>query len=185
MPQHKIIFTGPVGAGKTTALNSISDAPPLSTEARARDNTRFIKEHTTIAMDYGVLKLSDNEKVHLYGTPGQARFDFMWEILSEGALGVILLIENNDHQAANKLVVFMDNFKQFALRSKLVIGVTKTDIDHCSRLSEFNHILERYSLRAPILEADPRNKYDVTLLIQALLYSIDPGLSKAGQDILD
>ena len=185
MAQHKIIFTGPVGAGKTTALTTISDTPPIATEARARDNTRFIKERTTVAMDYGVINLSDNEKVHLYGTPGQSRFDFMWDILSEGALGVILLIENNDDQAANNLIVFIDTFKEFAHRSQFVNGLTKTDINKQSRLKEFNSILERYSFRAPILEADPRNKNDVALLIQALLYTVDPGLSNAGMDILD
>ena len=185
MGQHKIIFTGPVGAGKTTALTTISDDPPISTEARARDNTRLIKDQTTVAMDYGIFNLSDTEKVHLYGTPGQSRFDFMWDILSEGALGVILLIENNDHQAAQNLIVFIDTFKKFAHRSQLVIGVTKTDLNSQSRLKEFNSLLEKYSFRAPILEADPRNKNDVALLIQALLYTVDPGLSKAGKDILD
>ncbi len=185
MGQHKIIFTGPVGAGKTTALTTISDAPPIATEARARDDTRLIKDQTTVAMDYGVIHLSDNEKVHLYGTPGQSRFDFMWDILSEGALGVVLLIENNDHQAAHNLIVFMDTFKRFARRLQLVIGVTKTDLNGQPRLNEFNSLLERYNFRAPIMEADPRNKNDVALLIQALLYTVDPGLSNASIDILD
>ena len=185
MAQHKIIFTGPVGAGKTTAVSTISDAPPIVTEARACDNTRFLKPHTTVAMDYGVIKLSENEKVHLYGTPGQSRFDFMWEILSEGGLGIILLVDNNDPQAVHNLVVFLDTFKRFIRDTQLVVGITKTDLGAQSRLEEFNGLLERYSFRAPILEADPRDKNDVALLIQALLYSIDPGLSEAGEDLLD
>ena len=48
----------------------------------------------TVAMDYGVIRLDEDTKVHLYGTPGQERFNFMWEILSKGSMGLILLLDN-------------------------------------------------------------------------------------------
>ena len=77
MSQYKIIFTGPVGAGKTTAITSISDVPLIKTDEAASDMTKQRKAETTVAMDYGIMNLKDNEKIHLYGTPGQERFDFM------------------------------------------------------------------------------------------------------------
>ena len=76
MSQYKIIFTGPVGAGKTTAIAALSDIAPVSTAAKATDMTRDRKEKTTVAMDYGAMRLEDGGTVHLYGTPGQERFDF-------------------------------------------------------------------------------------------------------------
>ena len=91
---NKIIFSGTVGAGKSTAINALSDIPPVSTEALASDDTAKLKKTTTVAMDYGVLNLPDGEKVMLYGTPGQERFSFMWDILSEGGIGMVLLINN-------------------------------------------------------------------------------------------
>lgn len=84
MHNHKIIFTGPVGAGKTTAITSISDVPTLRTDEIASDMTKNRKSETTVAMDYGILNLGNGERVHLYGTPGQERFNFMWDILTEG-----------------------------------------------------------------------------------------------------
>ncbi len=87
MAQHKIIFAGPVGAGKTTAIKSLSDIPVMTTDEDATDMTTNRKPQTTVAMDYGLLKLEGGERVHLYGTPGQERFDFMWDILTEGGLG--------------------------------------------------------------------------------------------------
>ena len=95
MANHKIIFSGPVGAGKTTAITALSDEPPIETEALASDHTRLIKEKTTVAMDYGVLKLDGSERIHLYCTPGQERFEFIWKILSDSALGVDHLINNS------------------------------------------------------------------------------------------
>jgi signal recognition particle receptor subunit beta len=91
---NKIIFSGTVGAGKSTAINALSDIPTVSTEAVASDDTARLKRTTTVAMDYGVLNLPGGEKVMLYGTPGQERFSFMWDILSEGGIGLILLINN-------------------------------------------------------------------------------------------
>ena len=80
MVENKIIFTGPVGVGKTTAIAALSDDPPVQTDASASDMTQDRKGHTTVAMDYGVIRLDEHTKVHLYGTPGQERFDFMWII---------------------------------------------------------------------------------------------------------
>mgnify|MGYP000211003806 CR=1 FL=1 len=68
---NKIIFSGTVGAGKSTAINALSDIPTVSTEAVASDETARLKRTTTVAMDYGVLNLPGGEKVMLYGTPGQ------------------------------------------------------------------------------------------------------------------
>ncbi len=92
--QYKIIFIGPVGAGKTTAIGAISDEPPIRTDASASDMTKQRKSSTTVAMDYGVMNLSEGEKIHLYGTPGQERFNFMWDILSVGGIGLVLLLTN-------------------------------------------------------------------------------------------
>ena len=75
--QLKIVFTGPMGAGKTTAIRAISDAPPVSTEVGNSDRQSSVKESTTVALDYGELTLEDGTCLRIYGTPGQARFSFM------------------------------------------------------------------------------------------------------------
>src|SRR5512144_2207533 len=92
---HKIVVSGPVRAGKSTAIQVVSDVPTVTTEARASEATSDLKDLTTVAMDHGALDLDNGDRVHLYGTPGQERFDFMWEILSEGATGLMLLIPND------------------------------------------------------------------------------------------
>ena len=92
---YKLVFAGPVGAGKTTAIQSLSDIEVVRTEARASDDVKKLKDNTTVAMDYGLMKLASGDQVRLYGAPGQKRFDFMWEILTENALGLILMIKGN------------------------------------------------------------------------------------------
>lgn len=172
---HKIVFTGPVGAGKTTAIASISDVEPVVTEARAHDNTRLLKASTTVAMDYGVISLGGGEKVHLYGTPGQPRFDFMWEILTEGSLGLIMLVDNSDRVAMHRFGQFLRAFDALIRCTSLVVAVTKMDLAREPGLEAYQRRLEASRIRAPVLEADVRRRDDVALLIEALLYSIDPG----------
>lgn len=173
---NKILFAGPVGAGKTTAIASLSDVPPVTTDATASDMTLDRKGHTTVALDYGVLMLDDDTKVHLYGTPGQERFDFMWDILSQGGIGLILLLDNTRPHPIRDLQFFLKAFDKLLQDAPLVVGITKTDLATTPTTAHYADILETLGLRPPIFEVDARNREDIKTLVCALLYSIDPGL---------
>jgi signal recognition particle receptor subunit beta len=173
---HKIIFTGPVGAGKTTAITSISDVPPLRTDELASDMARNRKLETTVAMDYGVLNLGDGERVHLYGTPGQERFNFMWDILTEGGIGLILLVDNTRAAPIQDMRFFLDEFKTFIDQTYVAVGVTRTDETCQPTIDDYHHHLMDSEKKLPIFQVDARSRQDVSLLVEALLYSLDPGL---------
>ena len=100
LQQYKIVFAGSMGAGKTEAIRSLSEIPVLATEAFNTDDQSHKKMNTTVGIDYGEVTLEDGNKVGLYGTPGQGRFDFMWGVICKGAIGMILLI---DHSIENPL----------------------------------------------------------------------------------
>lgn len=178
MSQYKIIFTGPVGSGKTTAITSISDVPPVSTDEAASDMTRKRKSATTVAMDYGILNLDDGESIHLYGTPGQERFDFMWDILVKGGIGLVLLLDNTRSDPFTDLRFFLTAFKEFIGKTKIVIGVTQMDLSPTPAIDDYHVHLQDYDINPPVFEVDARVKNDVSILVQSLLYSIDPGLKE-------
>ncbi|MDD3761089.1 MAG: ATP/GTP-binding protein [Acidithiobacillus sp.] len=180
---NKIVFTGPVGAGKTSAISAISDVPIISTDAKASDMTINRKGHTTVAMDYGILHLGDKSKVHLYGTPGQERFDFMWDILTSGGLGLILMLDNTRPNPQKDMHFFLHAFKDYIADVPVVLGISKTDLnprpntaDYAKMLAEVSQDLHMLNPVPPIFEVDGRNKEDVKNLVMALLFSIDPGL---------
>ncbi|MBD9356611.1 GTP-binding protein [Methylomonas albis] len=176
MSQYKIIFTGPVGAGKTTAINAISDVPPVKTDAAASDMTKNRKASTTVAMDYGVMNLAGGEKIHLYGTPGQERFDFMWDILTNGGIGLILLLDNTRADPFLDMKFFLDAFGKFIDDTTVAIGVTQMDLSTKPSIEDYHAHLQGFGLKPPVFAVDAREKNDVSLLVQALLYSLDPGL---------
>ena len=178
MSSYKILFTGPVGAGKTTAIGAISDIPMVSTDEQATDMTKERKASTTVAMDYGVMHLDGGERIHLYGTPGQERFDFMWEILTTGGIGLVLLLDNTRADPFQDLRFFLDSFKDFIEETKVVIGVTQMDLSPTPSIEDYHLQLQGLELNPPIFDVDARERGDVSLLVQALLFSLDPGLQE-------
>jgi signal recognition particle receptor subunit beta len=173
---HKIIFTGPVGAGKTTAIAAISDIEPIRTDEHASDMTTRRKPATTVAMDYGMIRIGPKEKVHLYGTPGQERFDFMWEILTKGGIGLVLLLDNTRPAPFEDLRFYVTAFREFIESTRLVVGVTQMDSRATPTIDEYVRQMREMDLVAPVFEVDARRRDDVSALIQALLLSIDPTL---------
>jgi signal recognition particle receptor subunit beta len=175
--QLKIVFTGPMGAGKTTAIRAISDVVPVSTEVGNSDQQTFAKESTTVALDYGELTLEDGTSVRLYGTPGQARFSFMWEIIGRGALGVILLIDGSSPTALIDLKAFIEAFNQHTPDQPFVIGVGR--LPSSGDLENYFRALETVGLVAPVFAIDVREKGDVLLLIETLLCILETRVMEA------
>jgi signal recognition particle receptor subunit beta len=176
--EQKIIFTGPVGAGKTTAIATISGIPVVRTEARATDETARLKPNTTVAMDYGVLNLDGGLKVHLYGTPGQQRFNFMWEILTQKGIGLVLLVDNRRDDPLEDMRTYLEAFRDFISDRAVVIGVTGMDIKKRPGLYSYHTRLAEMGMKPPLFEVDARRREDVKMLLLALLAMLDPGLQR-------
>lgn len=124
----KIVVAGPFAAGKTQFINTVSEIKTVKTERRTQAETeKRVKDYTTVAMDFGKIRIDDEHELYLFGTPGQSRFDFMWDILGEGALGIIVLVDStnptNFHEA-RKIV----NFFQSRFPVPIVVGANKQDL---------------------------------------------------------
>ncbi len=128
----KLVVSGPVGAGKTTFIQSLSEIPVVETDEWASEEIG--KEKTTVALDYGLLTL-DGVSIHLFGTPGQDRFDFVWDILVERALGFILLVAGDrprDFPQARYILEYLTSRHPVPF----VVGVTRQDLEHVWRPEE-------------------------------------------------
>jgi uncharacterized protein len=177
MSQYKIIFTGPTGSGKSTAISSISDIPPLKTNDPASSGLpRPENTKAAITTDYGVMNLEGGEKIHLHGTSGQEHFDSMWDILANGGIGLILLLDNSRPDPFKDLWFFLDAFKGFIAQTGVAIGVTRMDISPRPTIEDYHWQMQLSQLKPPVFAVDARVKNDVSLLVQSLLYTLDPGV---------
>ena len=168
MRQHRIIFTGPVGSGKTTAIQTLSDIPPIKTDVVSSDGSKKLTARTTVAMDYGMMSVGDSDKLHFYGTPGQERFDFMWDILTAGGMGLILLLDNTKKDPFQDMHFYLNAFGQYISDTKVVIGVTQMDINGKPNLEDYHNQFNNLMIKPAVFSIDARVKNDVLKLVQAL-----------------
>jgi signal recognition particle receptor subunit beta len=173
-PPLKIVVTGPFAAGKTTLIETISEVAIVATERDVSEHaTEFGKPRTTVAMDFGRLTFGQDCSLFLFGTPGQRRFEVMWEILSEGMIGFILLVHAADPRSLEEAAHIFEEFKRYADVPYLV-GVTHTDLSD----TPAEELIEaaRSRLRLPdevkVVVCDPRKKEEVKALMLSILYEV-------------
>jgi signal recognition particle receptor subunit beta len=172
MPEHKILFTGTMGAGKTTAIGAVSESPPVRTEARNTD-TEVDKATTTVGLDYGELTLDNGETLRLYGTPGQKRFDFMWKILARGALGVVILVDNSRPDPLADLEVYLDGFAELIEKTACVVAVGRMETHPEPDLDAYARRMQDKGVMCPVLPANVTDPQQVVQLLELLLIQLE------------
>lgn len=172
MQRLKIVFSGPMGAGKTQAIASLSDIPVVSTEVKNNDLHTHSKALTTVGMDYGELTLDGGVSIGLYGTPGQERFNFIWPILAQGALGVIILIDHSAEDPIADLSNYLATFSKI-YNGRLVIGVSQVDKMPERDFAIYRDWLAAQQKNLPIFPVDMRQRDDVLLLVDTIIASLE------------
>ncbi|MBE9181205.1 ATP/GTP-binding protein [Oculatella sp. LEGE 06141] len=128
MELMRLVITGTVGAGKSTFIRTVSEIEVVDTDRKPTDATASMKKSTTVAMDFGRFTFGSDMRLHLYGTPGQTRFDFMWELLAIKANALILLVAAHrpeDFRAARQTMAFINQ----RVKIPMLLGVTHTDCE--------------------------------------------------------
>lgn len=175
----KIVITGPFASGKTTLIQTISQVTVLGTDRTVTDETRVVKKTTTVAMDFGKITIEDGLVLHLFGTPGQQRFDVMWEILSDGMVAFILLVKADDPIAIREAKAILETFRGFA-DVPFVVGLTHTERVPFTRREITLMISDSLGLgpEVPVVACDPRSREDVKDVLLAALMSVLDRLTK-------
>lgn len=134
MAIYKIVVTGPFNSGKTQFVSTGSEIPVVKTEKDITTEDRGIKAHTTVAMDFGRVTL-DGDTIHLFGTPGQTRFSFMWEILAKEMNGFIVLVDSTDTPSFPDATDLIELFSGFVDVPHIVVA-NKIDLAGGASLDE-------------------------------------------------
>ena len=169
----KLVFAGPMGAGKTTAIASVADTPPVSTEMPITAGSMGEKTQTTVAFDFATVHLDPDATLFLYGLPGQEHYEFMRPIVLQGALGAIVVLNGADDALPAHCVHWIRAIRQIDAALPVVIGVTQTDRNPAFDIMAVRRVLRAEGTAAPVFTFDARDKAQTSQLIRALLLLLD------------
>ena len=168
----KILIAGSFGVGKTTLVGSLTEIRPLRTEENLSQPGAGIdvlagtepKRATTVAMDFGRITIRSDLVVYLFGMPGQERFWFMWDDLSQGSLGAVILA---DTRRLSGCFHAIDYFEQqgvpFVVALNLFDGAPRHRIDAVRRALDLDP-------RVPIVTCDARQRESCRDALVILVY---------------
>jgi len=175
MREHKIVVLGTMGCGKSTLVRTIADGAVVDTDVPNSDRQGADKASTTVAMDYADIDLPNGDRLRLYGTPGQQRFDFLWPILLQGASGVVLLLDATRSAAVAELDAYLAVLKQHARQVPAVVGITRLDLapqfdlDACSALAGWDARV------LPVMPVDARDREQGLWMMDVLMSEMETG----------
>ncbi|WP_029521544.1 GTP-binding protein [Persephonella sp. IF05-L8] len=134
----KILVTGAFAAGKTQFINTIT-GDAVKTEVQLSQKTEKLqKDKTTVAMDYGKIEINGT-KIHLFGTPGQDRFDFMLEILSQHKDGAVIILDSTNPESILQTRKFIDFIKKTG--KPFIVACNKQDLENSLSTEKIAQIL--------------------------------------------
>lgn len=171
MQTVKMVVTGPFSSGKTEFIRSISEIDVVSTEREITSEAeRMEKAATTVAMDFGRITVDDDLVLYLFGTPGQRRFDFMWEILAEGMLGFVVMVDSSKPETFREAKSILETFRAYA-PTPYVVAANKQDHEEAWNTDDLRIAL-RIDDDIKLLPCVARDKESVKNVLLELLYSI-------------
>jgi small GTP-binding protein len=168
---YKLLITGAFNAGKTTFVKTLSEIKPVNTDRATRNQAeKKIKATTTVAMDYGRVKLNNRAIVRLFGTPGQDRFDFMRDILAEEMHGFIFLIDSTDRRSLNQAIELLALFKK-QQHVPYLLAANKADQKGLS--SEEIRLALKLPAKQPIVPCIATDKKSAQAVVERLIAMIE------------
>ena len=176
MKTYKIVVAGPFNAGKTTLIRTLC-GKILETDRRIYFGEGVVKDFTTVALDFGLFKLTEGILVRLFGTPGQKRFAFMWDILSVGMHGYIVMVYGADPSSFKEAKLIYDYFLDTFPYTPHILAVNKADLPGFVGVEEVKRLIKPHP-SAPVIPIVSKDRESVLNLMRMMIRIVEETYTK-------
>jgi len=170
MEYSKLAIVGEVGSGKTCLISTLSEIKPFETEAES--SIDIGKRFTTVGIDYGRIQLDGETALGLYGVPGQERYSFLWEMVSESLWGLAILCKFGETLDAENLEKLLSYFSPQRNQLPCLVALTHcdeaSDIELAAVIQQVQAMLTRHGVVGPVLKIDPRDRDSAITVLYTL-----------------
>lgn len=175
---YKLIVGGGSGTDKNSAVATLSDTEVIETDVGTSEKGTSKLDHSeSLSMDYGILEINPMERLHIYGLPEEAKFQSILAPLKKEAMGLVLLLDRHSKRPFGDLAHFVNLYREFFEQERVVIGLTGDPMSRGPDIEAYHLSLwEQYPdwpSHPPIMQVDPQNREEMSLLVEALLLLID------------
>lgn len=172
----QVVFVGPYGVGKTTAVRTLSDVPVLTTESNtSMQQSRQVplKPTTTVGIDYGEWTDGSGHRHALIGTPGQTRFSAMRRTALVADAAVVLWLYGNRRERLTDADQWLTRLGFETELSRVVVAVTRIELGDGPELADYRTVADKHYPGMPVLAADPRGRLHVARVVEQARANLD------------
>lgn len=174
--RHRVIFAGPVGVGKTTAVRALTDIATIDTDVpitdRSGEDAKVAgKTTTTVGIDHGVWKPTADLVVTLLGTPGQDRFESLrGSLLMPHSRVVLWMFADDVDELEGQVRTWLEAIGTPAAYRRMAIALTRTeDGGKAGRTALAPLLAELDAGDTPVMAVDPRDRDSVMRVVSRAL----------------
>jgi signal recognition particle receptor subunit beta len=163
----KILIAGGPGAGKTTMVAALSEIALQTVETTVTPGSSGMDDAgpgsstMTVAMDFGRVTLDESNILYLFGFRGPDRSSSLWDDLTDGALGAVVLV---DPSRLKDCLVALHYFESIQL--PCVVAVNRFASRPTMSLEEVRTMID---VDVPVMAIDTRSREEVKAVVIAVL----------------
>ena len=179
LPPYKIVLLGSPGSGKTTAIQAVSYGKAFNSDVSATDSVANSKSKTTVGIDYAEIKFpvnnsNEHRKIQLYGTPGQIKFNFVWDMVGKNTNAFIILLDMSRPEPLSYLKFYKKFIRnEIGKNAQVFCALTHSDKYQGDTISFMDSIVREAPQLSGVYKIDSRRQEDVLTILKDIYPQID------------